>query len=134
MDIGGTDVRIATISFAAAGNPKIGDYKTHPTPGIQEEISSDDFFRTVARYLHPVLDRSRLLGCCFSFATAPKADKDATGKQLKVCGLSVFVMETVSEVPSEKESSARVHQLSCGKSARVNRTIFRIWTARPKSI
>lgn len=91
MDIGGTNVRIATISFDAAGNPEIGDYQTYPTPGIQEEISSDDFFRTVARYLRPVLDRSRLIGCCFSFATAPKADKDATviatGKQLKVRGL-----------------------------------------------
>ena len=88
IDIGGTNVRIATICFDVLGNPVINDYKTYPTPGIQVEISCDDFFRTIARYLEPVISKSDLIGCCFSFATVPKANKDATviatGKQLKV--------------------------------------------------
>lgn len=98
MDIGGTNVRIATICFDAAGNPTISDYRAYLMPGTQEEISSGDFFRTVARYLRPVIDKSDLIGCCFSYATSPKADKDATviavGKQLKVKGL---VGENVAE-------------------------------------
>ena len=98
MDIGGTNVRIAAICFDSAGNPKVSDYQIHPMPGTREEISCSDFFRTIARYLKPVIDKSDLIGCCFSFATTPKADKDATviavGKQLKVKGL---VGENVAE-------------------------------------
>jgi hexokinase len=91
IDIGGTNVRIATICFNAEGQPEIGDYRTYPTPGTKEEITSEEFFREIARFLRPVIDKSSLIGCCFSFATAPQADKDATviavGKQLKVKGL-----------------------------------------------
>ena len=91
VDIGGTNVRVATICFDAAGNPEIADYQTYRTPGTHGEIPCSDFFRSIASCLRPVLAKSDLIGCCFSFATQPQANKDAivvaAGKQLKVDGI-----------------------------------------------
>lgn len=88
IDIGGTNVRIAVVTFHTDGSPTLSDYAEYPTPGTDREVDTRTFFAAIAQDLRPVLHRSSRIGFCFSFATAPLENRDARiiagGKQLRV--------------------------------------------------
>ncbi len=44
MDIGGSNFRIGRVFFDGSGEASIKDFKSFPMPGLNEEISSDEFF------------------------------------------------------------------------------------------
>lgn len=88
VDIGGTNVRIAVVTFRADGTPEMDSYAEYLTPGTDRDVDTRTFFSAIAEYLRPVIHRSGRIGFCFSFATMPLENRDARiiagGKQLRV--------------------------------------------------
>lgn len=76
MDAGGTNFRVALVTFDEGQKPVIESFHTHPMPGTHGEISREEFFRTIVRYLEPVIDRSSRIGFCFSFPTIITPERD----------------------------------------------------------
>ena len=69
MDAGGTNFRIAVVSFDANKEPVIDDFENYPMPGAGEEVDRDEFFHTAVEYLKPVIHKSNKIGFCFSYPT-----------------------------------------------------------------
>ena len=51
MDAGGTNFRVATVTFAPDGPAEITDFKVYPMPGIAAEVGKEEFFGTMAAYV-----------------------------------------------------------------------------------
>ncbi|MDA3798989.1 MAG: hexokinase [Kiritimatiellae bacterium] len=69
LDAGGTNFRVCLVSFNADGVPTISKFKKRQMPGIDKEITKDEFFKTVAEVLLPYLPQADNIGFCFSYAT-----------------------------------------------------------------
>lgn len=69
MDAGGTNFRIATVIFDNSGKPVIENFSKQPMPGTQGELTSDEFFDTLASLIKPFDKISNKVGFCFSFPT-----------------------------------------------------------------
>jgi hexokinase len=76
MDAGGTNFRVATVSFAQAGLAQIAEFKVYPMPGITAEVGKEEFFGTMAGYVRNVIDRSSSVGFCFSYPIEMFPTKD----------------------------------------------------------
>ncbi|MCR4431785.1 MAG: hexokinase [Tepidanaerobacteraceae bacterium] len=76
MDAGGTNFRTAVVHFNKEIKPIMEDYRLHPMPGTQGEISKEEFFATIAGYIKPVLNKSQKIGFCFSYPTEILPNKD----------------------------------------------------------
>jgi hexokinase len=76
MDAGGTNLRVGTVRFSAAGVPEITDFHKFPMPGVGKHASKDDFFGALAEVLRPVAAASPRIGFCFSYPTqiTPECD------------------------------------------------------------
>ena len=88
MDAGGTNFRVAIVNFNSNKKPIIEEYKIHDMPGINGEISKEEFYKTVVNYLKPVIHRSNKIGFCFSYPTEILPNKDGRliqfNKEVKV--------------------------------------------------
>jgi len=88
MDAGGTNFRVAVVTFNQDKTPVIEDFQRYPMPGTNGEISKEEFFSTIADYLMPVIDRSNKIGFCFSYPTEILPNKDGRlirfNKEVKV--------------------------------------------------
>lgn len=76
IDAGGTNFRVALVTFDLKQNPVIEEFKTYPMPGTQGEISLEEFFKALVDYLMPVINRSNRIGFCFSFPTVITPERD----------------------------------------------------------
>jgi len=76
MDAGGTNFRTALVSFNQNGDPKIENLRLFPMPGIIEQVTKEEFFNTMARYLDEVIDKSANIGFCFSYPIEIFPNKD----------------------------------------------------------
>lgn len=76
MDAGGTNFRVATVSFDQDGNSKIENFKLFPMPGVKQQVSKDKFFKTMEGYLDEVIDKSENIGFCFSYPIEIFPNKD----------------------------------------------------------
>ncbi|MGI6066494.1 MAG: hexokinase family protein [Bacillota bacterium] len=88
VDAGGTNFRVALVSFDREKKPVIKKFKVFPMPGSTGEISKEDFFTSLARYTGEIINESDLIGFCFSYPTEILPDKDGRliclTKELKV--------------------------------------------------
>ena len=75
-DAGGTNFRVATVYFDNDKRPVIDNLKLFKMPGVQNEISKDEFFRIMAGYLKDVIGTSESIGFCFSYAVEMFPNKD----------------------------------------------------------
>ncbi|MGA2171448.1 MAG: hexokinase [Sedimentisphaerales bacterium] len=75
-DAGGTNFRVATVHFDDNKKPVIENLKLFKMPGVQHEISKDEFFKIAAGYLKDVADASKNIGFCFSYAVEMYPNKD----------------------------------------------------------
>lgn len=98
LDAGGTNFRAATCYFDGNGKPVIEDFSSYPMPGTHGEISRDEFFGTMARYIEPVIDKSDKIGFCFSYATKAQPNKD--GKVLQL-SKEIKVRDLIGELVGE---------------------------------
>ncbi len=76
MDAGGTNFRVATVSFGDDGEPTISDHKVFGMPGVEREVSKDEFFQTMVGYMKDVANRSDSIGFCFSYPIEMFPNKD----------------------------------------------------------
>jgi hexokinase len=83
IDAGGTNFRVATIRFDEGRSPRVERAANFEMPGVKEEISLKDFFRTVAAYISPNLADSDRIGFCFSYPTEIFPDRD--GRLIRFC-------------------------------------------------
>ncbi len=67
MDAGGTNFRICLLSFDENNKYKIEHFKKYKMPGADSQISKDQFYETIAKYLLPYLEFSNRVGFVFSF-------------------------------------------------------------------
>ncbi|MBP2655639.1 MAG: Hexokinase [Firmicutes bacterium] len=76
IDAGGTNLRVAVVTFDSKKTPVIEDFKVYPMPGTQGELTKEEFFHRIAEYLAPVIDRSSKIGFCFSYPTEILPNRD----------------------------------------------------------
>jgi hexokinase len=76
MDAGGTNFRVATVTFDQDGNSTIENFKLFPMPGVKQQVSKDEFFNTMVGYLNEVIDKSADIGFCFSYPIEIFPNKD----------------------------------------------------------
>jgi len=76
LDAGGTNLRVAVVSFDASGKPVIQDLARHRMPGVDEELGKEEFFRRMAGFVLPFAGRAERIGFCFSYAVEMMPDKD----------------------------------------------------------
>jgi hexokinase len=100
LDAGGTNFRVATVYFGmplrlptqdgAAGDPRqpqagavIENFVQKPMPGLDKEVTKEEFFATIVEYMTDVVDISSSIGFCFSYPTEILPSKD--GRLIRFC-------------------------------------------------
>lgn len=91
MDAGGTNFRVAVVTFNDKKQYQISDFNVYPMPGSDKEISKEEFYDRVVDYIEPVLNKSDRIGFCFSYPTKALPNKDGIvlqmSKQVKINGI-----------------------------------------------
>jgi hexokinase len=78
IDAGGTNFRTALIRFDHESNPHTEYFSKTPMPGIEKELTREEFFNQIIDYIKPVLGKSNRLGFCFSYAFSIDRERDGT--------------------------------------------------------
>ncbi len=76
IDAGGTNFRAALVKFNKQGKLEISSVVNEKMPGLEGEISKDEFFRTIAGYVRSLAEKTDRIGFCFSYPTEIFPDKD----------------------------------------------------------
>lgn len=92
LDAGGTNFRVATVTFRREGKVSIENFKKYPMPGVESEVDKNDFFETMAKYIKDVIVNEQRTGFCFSYPVRMFPDKDGRliefSKQIKAKGVA----------------------------------------------
>ena len=87
LDAGGTNFRVATVYFGDPRQPKAGavieNFVQKAMPGLEKEVSKEEFFETIVEYMAGVVDVSSSIGFCFSYPTEILPSKD--GRLIRFC-------------------------------------------------
>ena len=83
LDAGGTNFRVATVSFDGSGKAAIENSVRKPMPGLERETPKEEFFETIVDYMAGVADASERIGFCFSYPTEILPSKD--GRLIRFC-------------------------------------------------
>jgi hexokinase len=83
IDAGGTNFRAALVKFSGTGSLEVSETINAGMPGLEHEISKDEFFQAISDYLQPIAGKSDRIGFCFSYPTEIYPDKD--GRLLQFC-------------------------------------------------
>lgn len=76
IDAGGTNFRTCLVSFDEKGTFTISDFKKTKMPGIERELSKEEFFNEIADRIEYLRDRAERIGFCFSYAMSITEDAD----------------------------------------------------------
>lgn len=69
LDAGGTNFRSSLVTFQESGEISIEGFQKRPMPGIDREVSADEFYGILADHMLHIADKSDHIGFCFSYAT-----------------------------------------------------------------
>ncbi len=83
IDAGGTNFRASIITITRQGEIETGDIVNYSMPGLDGEISSREFFGSMADYIRPLSVKTGRIGFCFSYPTEILPDRD--GRLLQFC-------------------------------------------------
>lgn len=83
IDAGGTNFRSSLVSFNSDGKLEMETIKNFRMPGLDREVSKNEFFETIAGYIKPFAEKAGRIGFCFSYPTEIFPDKD--GLLLQFC-------------------------------------------------
>jgi hexokinase len=75
-DAGGTNFRVATVYFDNQKKAVIENLKMFKMPGVDRELSKDEFFGIMAGYLKDVANAAGNIGFCFSYPVEIMPNKD----------------------------------------------------------
>jgi hexokinase len=76
LDAGGTNMRVAVVSFDDRGKPVVEDLTRHRMPGVDAAMERDEFFRAMAEVVLPCARKADAIGFCFSYPAEIMPDKD----------------------------------------------------------
>ncbi|MFW5944386.1 MAG: hexokinase family protein [Bacteroidota bacterium] len=76
IDAGGTNFRAAKIKFDKNSNLEMSNMVNARMPGIDREVSKNEFFQTMAGYIRELAEETDRIGFCFSYATEILPNKD----------------------------------------------------------
>lgn len=76
IDAGGTNFRAALVKFNSQGKLEMSNIMKSKMPGLEGEISKDEFFGTIAGYVKNLAGESDRIGFCFSYPTEILPSKD----------------------------------------------------------
>jgi hexokinase len=76
IDAGGTNFRAALVTFKTDGSIDMGEIVHKKMPGLEGEISANEFFNTMAGFIRELAKQTDKIGFCFSYATEMYPDKD----------------------------------------------------------
>lgn len=76
LDMGGTNFRVALVTFSDDLTPEISHFHKTGMPGVSHEVSFDEFYEAVADQVEKVIDLSDNIGFCFSYAAEITPDRD----------------------------------------------------------
>ncbi len=91
LDAGGTNLRVAAVSFDDSGSAVIEGLERHRMPGVDAPVSRDEFFRALAEAVGPHLRGGDRIGFCFSYPAEITPQKDGRliqfTKEIKATGV-----------------------------------------------
>lgn len=91
IDAGGTNFRSCLAAFDGEGNCSVSNFRNTVMPGVERELSRDEFFSAVADSIEYLRDASDRIGFCFSYAMDMTRDGDGIptvfGKEIKAPGV-----------------------------------------------
>ena len=76
IDAGGTNFRSALVSFSEDGKPTISNMEKSSMPGIEKELSKDEFYSAIADKIEYLKDKADRIGFCFSYAMSMTKNND----------------------------------------------------------
>ena len=76
IDAGGTNFRSCLVTFDGQGTPSIDFMEKTKMPGIEKELSREEFFTQFAVNLEHVKDKASRIGFCFSYPMKITEDGD----------------------------------------------------------
>jgi len=103
VDAGGTNLRIALVHFDESLKPVIENFRKYIMPGVEREVSKEEFFRTFAAHLEEFLPASSRIGFCFSFSMEQLPSKDGRVNSL---GKEVKAPQVLGELVGESLAAA----------------------------
>jgi hexokinase len=83
VDAGGTNFRSALVEFNIHGKLEITNLINARMPGLEGEITKDEFFKVIAGYVKSNAELADRIGFCFSYPTEILPDRD--GRLLQFC-------------------------------------------------
>ncbi len=91
IDIGGTNLRIASIVWNENGTVTIDNLRKYSMPGVTEAISKDKFFEVLAKLIEPYLTSADSIGISFAHETRIRPNLDgevvALAKEVRIKGI-----------------------------------------------
>ncbi len=103
IDAGGTNFRVATLRFSAAGVPILERVARFEMPGVREPIGATAFFERIAQYVEKNIDDSDRIGFCFSYPSEIFPSHD--GRLLRFCK-EVRAREVEGQIIGERFNAA----------------------------
>ena len=76
IDAGGTNFRSCLVTFDAAGVPTISEMEKTRMPGVERELSRQEFFEQFAVNLEHLKNKADRIGFCFSYPMEIQKDGD----------------------------------------------------------
>jgi hexokinase len=83
IDAGGTNFRAAMVKVTNSGKLEITDVVNDKMPGLEGEISKEEFFNTIAGYVKHLAGKTDRIGFCFSYPSEILPNRD--GRLLYFC-------------------------------------------------
>jgi hexokinase len=83
IDAGGTNFRAALVKVSNSGKLEITDVVNDKMPGLEGEISKEEFFSTIADYVKHLAGKTDRIGFCFSYPSEILPNRD--GRLLYFC-------------------------------------------------
>jgi len=91
LDAGGTNMRVALVSFDDTGAPVIEGLTRHRMPGTDAALTRDEFFRAMAEAVLPLARGANRIGFCFSYPAEITPQRDGRliqfTKEIKATGV-----------------------------------------------
>ncbi len=91
IDAGGTNLRVGTVVFSSDGQATIERFTKHRMPGLEKEVSTDEFFDQFVAHIMPVIGASDRIGFCFSYPAEISPERDGRllhwTKEIKAPGI-----------------------------------------------
>lgn len=130
IDAGGTNLRTSLVSFDQHKKATIKGFQRRSMPGIQQEVTSQEFFSAFADEIERLFEQSDLIGFCFSYEAEISPDYDA-----KILRFSKEIQaDSVVGFPLGKsllkEMSHRGHKIAAKRVVVLNDTVATLLASR----